>query len=340
LSLAPFRSQVELGSADVDLVGETELWAQATPSTLASRLALAQGRLVLHGTTPSKPFEVQFGGKTVKVVPPAGGAVGVERQNRRGPGEPAASASVLRFYASEGPVRLSTGGHDETLEHAGAVTVEPGGSFSDKVEKAPPSWVTETEIPPFDQKIGEQFLKFFRPDRDVVASLVEAYEDEQKDIAVLAISALRAVGDISYVVPLLNKRDYPTAPTIRRAAIAVLRASLAQDAAAAKTLRDNLQNELGPDLAPTAEKLLVGYTPKEANDPATYRKLVGYLATTGESEVGIRELALDDLMQLTGRDDLDYDPESPKPDSKGLRAWRDLEKAGDLKPPGAKPAGK
>ena len=38
--------------------------------------------------------------------------------------------------------------------------------------------------------------------------------------------------------------------------------------------------------------------------------------------------------------DLEYDPENPKPESKGLRAWRELEKAGELKPASAKSARK
>lgn len=340
LSLAPFRTTVELGSADVDLVGETEVWARSTPPTQAARLTLAQGRVVLHGTNPSLPFELQLGGKTVTVYPPAGGIVGVERLNRRAPGEPQAGPSVLRFFAAEGPVRFTASGHEETLEGPGAVSVEPTGAFTDKVAKAAPAWVTDREPPPFDQKTGEQFLKFFRADRPIVSSLVEASEDEQKDVARLAISALRAVGDISYIVPLLNKRGDAAASTGRRAAIAVLRAFLAQDPAAARTLREQLQRDLGTDLGATAEKLLVGYTAKEANDPKTYEKLVKILETTDEAEVGLRELALDNLMQLTGRDDLEYDPENPKSDSKGMRAWKTLAANHDLKPAGARPAAK
>jgi len=337
LSLDPFRAPIEIGTADVDLIGETEIWVRTTPPTLASRFTLAQGRVVLHGTSPSLPFEIQSGGKTVTVTPPPGGTVGVQRLNRRAPGEPAARPAALRVFAADGPVKVSTGGQDETIDGAGAVTIEPTGAFTDKVAKAAPAWVTEAEPTPFDQKVGEQFLKFFRADRPIVSGLVEASEDEQKDVARKAIEALRAVGDISYIVPLLNKRGDAAAPTARRQAIAVLREFLAQDPQAAKTLREQLQRDLGDDLAATAEKLLIGYTPKEANDPTTYAKLVQILGSTDEAEVGLRELALDNLMRLTGRDDLEYDPEDPQPDSKGLRAWRELLRSGELLPAGAKP---
>lgn len=349
MSLAPFRSRLEVGTAEVDLVGRSEpeqdagaseVWVRSTPPTLAARVILAQGRLVLHGTAPSLPFEIQFANKTLSVTPPPGGIVGIERINRRAMGEATASPAVLRVFAVEGPVKLSAVGHDETLDGPGAVTVEPDGTFTAKEQKAAPVWVTETEPPPFDQKVGEQFVKFFRTGRPIMSSLVEALDDEQKDVARLAISALSAVDDISLIVPILNKRGDANAPIARQTAIAVLRGFLAQDAASAKTLREQLRRDLGDDQAPIAEKLLVGYSAKEANDPQTYKKLVLILADPDDSAVGLRELALDNLMRLTGRDDLEYDPENPKPDSKGLRAWTQLEKTGELLPPGAKKAEK
>jgi hypothetical protein len=329
LSLDPFRATIEVGSADVDLVRETEVWVKSTPKTQAARLALAQGRVVLHGNPSGLPFEVQSGNVSVTVATPPNVAVGVERVNRRANGEATATAPSLRVYAADGPVVVASGGASETLEVAGWVTVGPDGKLTDKVSKPAPAWVTETSLAPFDQKIGEQFLQFFRPDRPIVSSLVEASEDEQKDVCRLAISALRAVGDISYIVPLLNKRGDTSASTARRAAIGVLRSYLDQGPEAAKALRAQLQRDLGDDLAKTTEKLLVGYSPKDAADEATFARLVELLGTTDAAEVGVRELALDNLRQLTGRDDLDYDPE--KPEGRGLKAWRDLLKNHELK---------
>jgi hypothetical protein len=345
LSLAPFRSSVEIGTAMVDLVGEAEIWARATRGNQAGRLSLAQGRVVLHGTNPSLPFELQHAGRVITVLPPPGVAVGVERLNRRALGEPRAGAPILRFSFADGPVTIKADSQEETLDGPGGIVMEADGSFSDKNTKAPQSWVTETEPSPFDQKIGEQFLKFFRPDRPIVSSLVEASEDEQKDVCRLAISALRAVGDISYIVPLLNKRGDSNAATARKTAIVILRAFLAQGPDSAKVLREQLQGDLGEEQAATSEKLLVGYTSKEAEDPSTYDRLVKILGNTDPAEVGVRELALDNLMTLTGRDDLDYDPEKPvgdngKGESKGLKAWRDLLRDKELRPTATKNAGK
>jgi hypothetical protein len=331
LSLAPYRASVEIGAANVDLVGETEVWARATPTGHAARLSLAQGRAVLHGTTPSLPFEIQLDGHVVSITPPPGVVVGVERLNRRAPGQAVASRPVLRVLAPEGQVKVKSKAAEETVDGPGALTVEADGKITGKSVENPPSWVTESEPSPFERKVGEQFLEFFRSGQPVVTSLVEATENKQKDICRLAVSALRSVGDLSLIVPLLSRTGDPTASAARKSAIAVLRAYLAQGPEAAKSLHEQLQDDMGDEMAATAEKLLVGYSAKEAAEESTYAKLVQLLGSTEDGEVGIRELALDNLMTLTGRDDLGYDPE--KPGDKGLKAWRDLLRAHELHPP-------
>ena len=336
LNLEPFRNTVEVGTADVDLIGETEVWARVTPLNHAARLTLSLGRVVLHGTAPSLPFEVQFGGKAIQITPPPGGTVGAERLVRRAPGQTKAAAPVVRFFAADGPVKIETSASSTTLDGAGSVTVEADGSFSDESSKAPPRWVTETEPVPYDQESGDQFLKFLPPDRPILGSLVEASEDDQKEVCRLAISALHAVGGISLIVPLLNDKKDTISSVRRKAAISVLRDFLAQGPEAARELRTQLQREFGDEMGQTAEKLLVGYTPAEAAEEATYTKLVQLIATTEPGEVGIRELALDNLMALTGRDELDYDPARPE-GSKGLDAWRKLLHAKELKPRAAVP---
>jgi len=248
--------------------------------------------------------------------------VGVEKQNRREQGEPIPLAPVLRFFASEGTIKLTDGSKEETITGPGAITYESQGKWSTKTSKPAPSWVTEPGLTTFDEQVGEQFLKLLRPGRKIIGDLVEASDDDNKDICRYAISSLRAIGDISFIVPFLNKRGTANSSVQRRAAIRVLRAYLAEGPEAFKNLEKQLYEELGGDLAPKVEKLLVGYTPKEAQEEATYSRLVQYLGSTDDSEVCVRELALDNLQELTGRDALDYDPE--KPEGKGLRAWKDL----------------
>ena len=146
LSLAPFRTSLELGSGAVDLVGESEVWVSANAPTRAAKLSVTQGRVVLHGTAHALPYELQFGSKTILVTPPPGVAVGVERLNRRDPGETSALAPVLKFVAADGPVKLSEGANETTLKGAGTVTYEPGGKWADPTSKPAPSWVGSSRV--------------------------------------------------------------------------------------------------------------------------------------------------------------------------------------------------
>ncbi len=330
LNLAPFRTKLELGSAQVELVGETELWVRTGNPMLAARLALTQGRIVLHGTSPPSPFQVQFAGRELTLNVPSGGSVGLERLNRREPGSTEALPPVLRIFAADGTVTALSDDVKETLKGPGAVTFgaakEDGPrEFRDRSSDLPPSWVTETLSPPFEVHIGEQFATYFPPGRPIIAAIVEAIDSDQKEIRQLAISALRATGDILDVVPLLNRED----PVQRRTALRVLRAYLAEGPEATRALHRELESFFGKDQGEKIEKLLVGYTDKEAKDPKTYEGLVKLLESTDEGAIGVRELALDNLETLTGRDDLGYDP--AKPEGKGLRAWQDLQKNKELR---------
>ena len=56
-------------------------------------------------------------------------------------------------------------------------------------------------------------------------------------------------------------------------------------------------------------------------------QLVGQLSA---ADVGVRELALDNLRSITGRDDLEYDPD--KPEGRGQKAWSDLYRNHELRP--------
>ena len=79
--------------------------------------------------------------------------------------------------------------------------------------------------------------------------------------------------------------------------------------------------------------MLVGYTPDEAPSPTYTPSLVGLLSPDEDAEgiIGIRELALETLKRLTGRDDLGYDPDQPA--GKGFDAWNDLLRKNELRPP-------
>jgi hypothetical protein len=329
LGLAPFRTTIELGRAPVELVGETEVWPVSNLSNQGGRFNLVQGRTVVRGTNPPSSFEVELAGQTIQMTPPAGVVVGLERLNRREPGSPTARSSVLRIYVPTGEVTVTDDSNKQTLRGPDAITFAPSGRWTDRSSGPIPSWVAENGPPAFDAQLGEQMLKVIRADQPIMKSLVEALENESRDIRRIAISAVRAMGDISYIVPLLSSEDSVS----RRAAIGALRTYLAQGPETAPKLRKELIDYFGPEGGEQVEKLLVGYTTEEARDPRTYKRLVQQLGTTDEGLVGVRELSLDNLQTLTGRDDLGYDP--AKPEGKGLKAWRDLSNANELRAAGS-----
>jgi hypothetical protein len=327
LNLKPFRNTLVLGGerAKLDLVEETEVWVMSSPPTEAARLNLVQGRLVLHAVDGGQPFVIQFRGRNVTITPPRGGVVGVERLTDREPGSDEPTPPILRFHAPEGEVTLAVDNSKQTLTGPGAVSLI-GPDWKSPEARPAPAWVTDPKPSPFDQKVGEQFAGQIHPGQPIIRELVTAIEDPQADVRRLAIYALRAVGDISFVVPLLSKQDDPV---MRKTTIHVLRSYLGQGDEAKATLRNELLNNFGPEVASIVDKLLIGYTPKEARDRSTYDSLVRLLES---DQVGVRELALENLQSLTGRDNLDYNPD--RPEGRGLQAWKDLARERELRPAG------
>ncbi len=136
-----------------------------------------------------------------------------------------ASDPTLRVYANEGEVaarRLATLRRPSPAPARSPSTPRkldrPGDDASSRVGD-------RSQAFPYDLQVGEQLQRYFRPGRSVLANLVEALEDDQKDVRRLAISATRLAGGIALIVPLLHQEENPVS---RRAAIQVLRATWAK----------------------------------------------------------------------------------------------------------------
>ena len=97
---------------------------------------------------------------------------------------------------------------------------------------------------------------------------------------------------------------------------------------AEKQLREALDGEFGEQTGRLVEKLLVGFTPDEAARKETIERLIELLSPKNGS-LALRELALDNLKSITGRDNQGYDPD--RPEEKALSAWKSLLSPGELK---------
>jgi hypothetical protein len=114
---------------------------------------------------------------------------------------------------------------------------------------------------------------------------------------------------------------------VRRAAIHTIRSLMARGPDMAKAVHEQLATTFGEAQAETVEKLLAGFSPAEAREEGTYTKLVQLLIA---SDLAVRELALDNLQQLTGRDDHGYTADTPE--GEGLKKWQELLRKKELRP--------
>ena len=336
LCLEPFRALIDLGKIRIAMVRETEVRILSHPSDPIPAIELLQGKVVIRQPAASA-LKVVFAKQAVNLEMSSDTVVGMERVAMVMYGEPISNPQALGVICQQGEVTLTVGGKPQTLKATNVALVEPGGRVSVVTREALPSWVTQAEPTPFELQVKEQFVKSFHADRPVLTEIVGAIDDERPETKNLSVAALKALGDLSLLMPILSR---PNDPVARRAAMASIRAYMMQGPDASGRVRAALDEEFGEDLGGVAQHMLIGYTPEEAAKPDLYNRLVGLLAPEqgldGEpAPLGIRELALDTLRRLTGRDDLGYDPD--KPAGKGFDAWNDLLRRNELRTPIAPP---
>jgi hypothetical protein len=316
LNLAPFRNTLKLGRSEVELIDSTDVVIDDLEKDQPARIELLRGQFVLHPSTVSTPFAVRFEGQVLAITPAVGVSVGFERMPTLVPGQSEPAPARLRIFLPEGQATLKVGELQDTLNGPGEISLQTSGQLTEKGRQPVPPWVTETTPSSFVKEIGDQFAGLLRPGRPLLTDLVEAMDDPQKDVKRMAVQALGAIGAMELVVTVLNRKEDPA---IHRTVVDVLRTGLAQGGESAKVVRQALVREYDQPWADITERLIVGYRPEDAKDESKIAKLVEYLTAPSR---GTRELALDNLRALTGRDSLEYDPETPE--GKGLKAWQDL----------------
>lgn len=324
VTLAPFRTGLKLGNQQVDLVGPAEVRLQAPGKAEAARFELRRGRAVLHFAEALDPVAIIITGQPLVITPKKPGKVGVEVLDHREPGGPVPATGALRITTIGAQVALAAGGEPLNLDaDAAREFVAPDGFFPSR-ETAPPAWLTESEPSAADQAIGKAFADYFKPERPLLRALVEAIEADEEQARELAVVGLGSLNEIELVVQTLSR---PGDPRLRRAAIDVLRAYGNQGPEAAVFLHEQLVRVGKEDWAKLVETLLAGFTPEQARNEETYAQLVRLLS---HEDVGVRELALAQLMTLAHRDAAGYDPD--RPEGAGLRAWQELLRNHELVP--------
>jgi hypothetical protein len=326
LCLAPSRAQITIGKLKLSLLGETEIRVLSVASDKVPAIELLQGRILIR-QPPEGSLKVVFSERAATLDLSPEDSLALARSDQRMEGRLAAQAPSLEIVCTQGEPSVTVDQKKESIAQSSLVAVETTGKIKRESLDALPPWTTETEASGAELQAREQFVKMFHPGGKVLAEIVASSEDEHAEIRKLSISALKALGDLTFLTPLLNR---PDDRVTRLAALAAIRDYIGRGPDAFKQAMEQLVREFGDETGSILGKMLVGFTPEEAANPETYQRLVKLLPPEQES-LGLRELALDTLKRMTGRGDLGYDPDHPE--GKGLSTWKELQRKGDLRPP-------
>jgi hypothetical protein len=324
LCLAPFRASITLGRMRVTLVGETEVRILSSASDAIPSLELLQGQLLIH-QVESGSLKVVFSKRTAGLELQPESTIALQRVERATYGRPVTQPPPLAVVCVQGSAQLSHDGKEVVLKPSNLAMID-GAQIEIMTPESLPVWAAQAEPSPYELEVRKQFLTLFHPDRNILTEIVGAIDDPRPEMKQLAISALKALGDLSYLRPLLSREGDPVT---RRKAIESIRSYMALNPDSARYVQSELNDEFGDTDGATAYRMLVGYSAEDVAKGDAYPKLVGLLSA--DHVAGIRELALDTLKHLTGRDSLGYDPDHPT--GKGLDNWNDLLRRDELKAP-------
>jgi hypothetical protein len=334
LNLNPYRTPIQVGPHRIDLVGETDLRLGRPADDGAPRVELLRGRLVLReSSVPTQGIDIALGDASPAGGGPgflrlvaSGNAIGLERLPWPGKNAPAR----LAVSAERGRVSLETAGMPKVFEaptilhllyainpETGTLAARPP-RLTETEETTIPRWVGEVEAEPTDVFAGNTLLKELdKEPEDPLTALMRASSHPQAEIRELAFAGLGALGDLDAVVQSLsgsgNRPD-------RLTAIRVLRGIQSRGPDGVPTVKDALDKVGGKDAgwAGAIQQLLIGYDPADPQSPSKVAELVALL---DDDDLATRELALDNLMTLTQRDTLGYDPDNPRA-GRGLSEWQ------------------
>ncbi|WZO96675.1 hypothetical protein EP7_003680 [Isosphaeraceae bacterium EP7] len=308
VNLDPFRDTFQVGKTRLEMVGAGEIHPLPNTADQKGRLHLDRGRILIGPLADGARLALAEAVGDVLITPPRDGRVGLERFYDAG-------KPSLDLLISEGNATVSIGDAVHELKGPGVFELAADAGAPTKTDEELPAWFLATEPTPFAKGIGEKFLSYFKEGRPTINVLTEAMDDTQKDVRQVAIATLGVLGEWSLMVPSLDKANDPLA---RTTAIEVLRGRLQGGGPGVEALQAEIMKVFGDEVGEVVQKLLLGFSEAESKADATYTQLV---ADLNAPELAVRQLAVDNLIRLTGRDDMEFDPD--KPDATGLKNWQD-----------------
>ncbi|WP_152051716.1 HEAT repeat domain-containing protein [Tautonia marina] len=331
VNLAPFRTTLSMGSVRITLIAQSELRVEPPALADTPRFALIDGSVVLRSPNAEEPIAVGFEGRTLSLQLPPGRPVGLSWMGLKVPGQPA-GRPLLTILCPAGALGVTfDDGDPQEFEGPTLVSVDPEDGILGAEPAVMPQWVVDPEPQPADIQAGEAFVELFEQSTgSITFTLLEGIEDPDPTVRSLSVAALGAMAGsdpeaLEQVMPLLNR---PGDPAVRGTAIGIVMRRMARGTEPAEDVRGLLERFIAPPEATEAfDRLLLGVPEDQIEEKEVYAELVADLSSPN---AGVRQLALDTLMMLTGRETLGYDPDSPE--GPGLKAWQDLLKENRLTP--------
>ena len=205
LCLTPFRDSITMAKMRITMVSETEIRILSASTDPVPSLELVQGRLMIR-QPGSSSLKLVFSNRSVSLEMTPDSTVAIERIEPRTFGQPITRTQPTAICCIQGEVTLSIDNKKEELKASNVAVIDSGQVRIATPDRLPP-WSTQAEPTPYEQQVGDQFLKLFHPGRPILAELVAAIEDERSEIKDLAIRAIKARGDLSLLMPMLSARE-------------------------------------------------------------------------------------------------------------------------------------
>ena len=215
LCLVPFRAMLTLGKTQITMLGGTEIRILPQSTDEVPAIELVQGRVLLR-KHPAGSVKVGVSDRVVSLELPADSGAALERLVRLDYGRILTPSPPLVIYCTTGELSVSIDQKQETLTASDALSISSGGIKRGNEDTSPP-WATDAEPPADERTTREKFAKMFHSGRPVLTEIVTASEDESPDMRVLSIIALKSLGDMSFLMPMLSRKNDPV---VRRTALA------------------------------------------------------------------------------------------------------------------------
>ncbi|MFZ5830669.1 MAG: hypothetical protein ACOY3P_11305 [Planctomycetota bacterium] len=328
LALPVFQPEIALSNGvALRMLGGTRLECRSSPQ--ATTATIDYGRFVfMPVANPGAQLALEVGSvRGVVTFSTAESVAAIETILQREPGsdpETQPATPVARLFGVSGEIVWQQADQPQpvVLSAPAALTLGPDAGMPPVAETAP-TWVTSETLGILDQRAAATIEQSMTVDRPAETTLLEAAQHRQREVRWLATRCLAHVGHFDAAVTALNsaemRQEWPDYVTL-------LRDALARSPESASSVREALEENLGPESS-DVYRMLWGYSYEDL-EAGQDNVLVKALEN---DSLAVRRLAYSNLRDLTGLS-LYYDPDKPAAQrAMPVQRWRDRAASGEVR---------